>query len=164
MGPTPHIKWGLGSCSAWAASPGPPVAPLVSLSGPGVMPGPPSLVVSPHPGKTPVAHQFPEGKFVECYEPTVESSKSHAGRWVGGCLPGVPLPDTPVGPQVMRTGVPPTSVGGGLCPKTLCWGLRCPWNEVEVGLSLEGRIWGSQAAPLTRCHPCSCSWWTQPGR
>ncbi|NWH70791.1 REBL1 GTPase, partial [Piaya cayana] len=28
----------------------------------------------PTPGKTSLAHQFVEGKFVECYEPTVESS------------------------------------------------------------------------------------------
>ncbi|KAM4880917.1 GTPase RhebL1 [Sylvia borin] len=45
-----------------------------SPSGSGVMPGPPSLDISPHPGKTSTAHQFVEGKFVECYEPTVEST------------------------------------------------------------------------------------------
>ncbi|XP_066193506.1 GTPase RhebL1 [Sylvia atricapilla] len=41
------------------------------------MPGPPSLVISPYPGKTSMAHQFVEGKFVECYEPTVESRQVH---------------------------------------------------------------------------------------
>lgn len=41
---------------------------------------------------------------------------------------------------------------GGLCPKTFCWGLSCSWTEVEVGLSLEETIWGSQAAPLS-CSP-----------
>lgn len=52
---------------------------------PGVMlgPWPPTLRFSPplRPGKTSLAHQFLEGKFMECYEPTVESSKCHT---VGG--------------------------------------------------------------------------------
>ncbi|KAK2516399.1 hypothetical protein Q9233_013690 [Columba guinea] len=38
-------------------------------------PRPPALrSPRPAPGKTSLAHQFVEGKFVECYEPTVESS------------------------------------------------------------------------------------------
>lgn len=48
-----------------------------------------------------------ERKFVEGYEPTVESSKSPAGGCVGGCLLGVPLPDAPLGPQVTTTDVSP---------------------------------------------------------
>lgn len=113
---------------------------------------------------------------MECYKPTVDSSKSHMGGWVGGCLLGVPLHGAPVGPQVMRTDVPPLLWGGGLCPKTLCWGLRWPYNEVEVGLSLERRICGFPGSPpkIPPLQPTSrrwwwarmsssCSWWAQAG-
>lgn len=88
----------LGLCSAWAASLGPPVprgdipwrpptkgvlsfCPVPSPVG--VKPGPPSDFVFPNPGKTSLAHQFVLEKFVQCYEPRVESSKFCSGGWVG---------------------------------------------------------------------------------
>ncbi|XP_064899852.1 GTPase RhebL1 isoform X2 [Columba livia] len=52
----------------------PPVR-LRPLPGRCCHPGPqPCAPPPPAPGKTSVAHQFVEGKFVECYEPTVEST------------------------------------------------------------------------------------------
>lgn len=66
-----------------------------------------------------------------------------------------------------------------MCPKTFCWGLRCSWNEVEVGLTEPpGEDLGVPGSPpdlvpplqpKTRCWwwakmSFSCSWWTQPGR
>lgn len=152
----PPLVGAVGPCSAWARTPGTPIMPgplhhstgavnaghragslppvrLRPLPGRCCHPGPQPCAPHPAPGKTSVAHQFVEGKFVECYEPTVESSKLVGGR----CLPRVG--DEDVCPHLWA--VPQSRVPGAEAPPGV-WGRLFPGRgEQESG-----------AAPLMWCR------------
>ncbi|XP_064494783.1 GTPase RhebL1 [Pseudopipra pipra] len=70
----------------------------------GLVLGPPRAV-----GKTSLAHQFVEGKFVECYEPTVESTYNKVV--VRGCCPPAP-PASPATTQDEYTILPHSFIIG----------------------------------------------------